>query len=49
MRPSLRSLALSWLLAGLFLTQAAESPEGYYRQPTLRGDTVVLVGEGALW
>lgn len=31
------------------LLQAAESPKGFYRSPTLHGETLVFVSEGDLW
>jgi tricorn protease len=49
MRPSLLSLVLSLAVAGLSSAAMAQSPEGYYRQPSVSGDTVVFVAEGDLW
>src|SRR5690606_17625439 len=44
MRPGLSFLALLALLAG-----AAHAETAYYRDPSLRGDTLVFTAEGDLW
>ena len=46
MRPSFVSLALSWAVVGFAATAVAESPEGYYRQPSLSGNIGVYGPEG---
>ncbi|MFG0252203.1 MAG: hypothetical protein ACF8NJ_04935, partial [Phycisphaerales bacterium JB038] len=43
-----RLLALAALLLPAALLHA-DPPQGFYRQPTLRGDTVVFTAEGDLW
>lgn len=37
------------LLAVLFVTSTAVAVDGYYRSPSLRGDTVAFTAEGDLW
>ncbi|MCC7377460.1 MAG: PD40 domain-containing protein [Verrucomicrobiales bacterium] len=47
-----RGAALACLAAALFLTEfsrAAEVPNGFFRAPTLHGDTIVFVSESDLW
>ena len=43
------SLAATLALGALVFVQSALAQTGYFRQPTIHGDTVVFVAEGDLW
>ena len=47
----MKTLRQSSLLAALLLSalSAAAAPQGFYRQPTMQGDTMVFLSQGDLW
>ena len=49
MRGTLLPSISAALAVTLFVTDACADPLGYYRQPSIQGDTIVFVAEGDLW
>ena len=45
----MRKLPILTFLCCLPALLTAQSPEGYYRLPTIHGETVVFAAEGDLW
>src|SRR5262245_44949873 len=49
MRVTVPALAAAFLGTSVLASPPPEDARGYYRQPALRGDTLVFVSEGDLW